>query len=373
MFRTPPVSACVFLCVALVVGIGCDSSPSSTPPGSEQPGAAATPATLATSQTQPSTGPQTPPSGSLTPGSTVNGSLAPSSTWPPITDVNDAGALTIAAPDSPDFAILADGYLFTTDVNGGMEVYDQDGKVQPKPNLGGACAAPDAGFGAVWTATCDLTSGLIRVDTASFGAAPVDIGGQIPTSEATIGVGEGGVWMIRDTRQRELIKVDPQVQSRKVVFEEPAPPGAVSVRVGFGSVWVSSPESNTITRVDPASGTTLASITVGERPQFFVAGEGAIWTLDQIGGSVSRIDPDTNAVSATIQLGETVEGGDIAAGGGFVWARSSATLLFKIDPLTNQIVARYGPPSGSGSVAADDQYTWITAHDINTIWRLPAS
>ena len=349
------------MCVAFAFSTGCESA--SVAPTTSV-GASGSPA---------SSGPQTPISGTPTPGGTQNASPTSSSTWPPITDVNSAGALSIPAPDSPDFAILAGGYLFTTDVNGGMEVYDQNGNAQPKPDLGGACAAPDAGFGAVWTATCDSTSGLIRVDTASFGAAPVDIGGQIPTSEASIGVGEGGVWMIRKTKVLELIKVDPQVQVRQVVFHEAAPVEAVSVRVGFGSVWVSSPATNTITRIDPTTGATLASITVGERPQFFVAGEGAVWTLDQLGRSVSRIDPDTNTVSATIQLGEVVEGGDIAAGGGFVWARSSATLLFKIDPETNQVVARYGPPSGSGSVAADDQFTWITAHDINTIWRLPAS
>jgi virginiamycin B lyase len=284
--------------------------------------------------------------------------------------------LKIDAPASPDFAIVADGYLFTTDVNGGMVVYDQDGKELPKPDLTGACAAPDAGFGAVWTAMCD-GSGVARVDTASFGASAVDIAGQIPTSEASIGVGEGGVWMIRGTRTStpqlkvDLIEVDPQVQSRKIVFDQPAPVGATAVRVGFGSVWVSSPTTDTITRIDPNTGATQATIKVGQKPTFFVAGEDAIWTLNQDGQSLSRIDPATNTVAATIDLGEVVEGGDIAVGGGYVWARSSATLLFQIDEHTNQMVARYGPPSGSGSVAADDSYVWVTAHDINTIWRAP--
>jgi DNA-binding beta-propeller fold protein YncE len=293
---------------------------------------------------------------------------------PAVTNLDTVGAQRIYAPSSPDFAIVADGYLFTTDVNGGMEVYDAKGKELPGPDLGGACAAPDAGFGAVWTATCDSTSGLIRVDTASFGAAPVEIGGQIPTSEASVGVGEGGVWMIRmtdTTNKLELIEVNPQVQARDVAFNQPAPAGATAVRVGFGSVWVSSPTDDLITRINPTTGAVEASVKVGRNPQFFAVGEGAVWTLDQLGKTVSRIDPATNAVSATIDLGEYVEGGDISVGGGFVWARSSRTLLFKIDPLTNAIVARYGPPSGSGSVAADDDNLWITAHDINTIWREP--
>ena len=309
----------------------------------------------------------------LTPLPSVAASLSVAAT-PAFVDLNSApGVLKIDAPDSPDFAILADGYLFTTDVNGGMETYDADGNAQPRPPLTGACAAPDAGFGAVWTATCDSSSGLIRVDTASFGAANVDIGGQIPTSESSIGVGEGGVWMIRASPQlkMDLIEVSPQVQERKVIFSESAPAGATAVRVGFGSVWVSSPSKDTITRIDPTSGAILATIKVGRQPQFFACGEGAVWTLDQVGRSVSRIDPATNEVTATIDLGEVVDGGDIAVGGGYVWARSSKTLLFQIDAGSNQIITRFGPSSGSGSVAADDNYAWITAHDVNTIWRVP--
>jgi hypothetical protein len=38
---------------------------------------------------------------------------------------------------------------------------------------------------------------------------------------------------------------------------------------------------------------------------------------------------------------------------------------------TNEIDHRYGPPSGSGSVAADDTVAWITAHDTGSLWRLP--
>jgi virginiamycin B lyase len=119
------------------------------------------------------------------------------------------------------------------------------------------------------------------------------------------------------------------------------------------------------------TGRIVADITVGQTPQFFAVGAGAVWTLNQRDGTISRVDPATNTVVATVDLGEQVYGGDIAVGGGFLWLRGSRTLLFKIDPATNQIVAVYGPESGSGSVAADDSAAWITAHDVETAWRLP--
>jgi hypothetical protein len=46
-------------------------------------------------------------------------------------------------------------------------------------------------------------------------------------------------------------------------------------------------------------------------------------------------------------------------------------LVAQIDPESNLVVARYGPASGSGGVAADDDAVWISAHDVTTIWRIP--
>lgn len=94
--------------------------------------------------------------------------------------------------------------------------------------------------------------------------------------------------------------------------------------------------------------------------------------MNERDGTVSRIDPATDAVTATILVTAVpVDGGDIAVGGGFVWARISDQLVAQIDPTTNEVVARYGPPAGSGSVAADDAAAWISAHDVDAVWRLP--
>jgi hypothetical protein len=66
-----------------------------------------------------------------------------------------------------------------------------------------------------------------------------------------------------------------------------------------------------------------------------------------------------------------IDGGDIAVGGGSVWARVSSSLVVRIDPGSNVPTAVYGPASGSGSAAADASAAWISAHDVNSVWRLP--
>jgi len=82
------------------------------------------------------------------------------------------------------------------------------------------------------------------------------------------------------------------------------------------------------------------------------------------------IDPRTNKVVATILCDVPGTGGDIAAGEGFVWVRAKQELLLMIDPKKNKVVEIFGPPAGSGAVRAGRGTVWITAHDINKIWRL---
>jgi streptogramin lyase len=125
----------------------------------------------------------------------------------------------------------------------------------------------------------------------------------------------------------------------------------------------------------PRQGATVATIKIPEGGESFLTiGYGSIWVLNKNTGTVARIDPTSNAVTAQIRVAAgSIGGGDIAAGGGYVWARVTDALVAKIDPASNTVVARYGPASGSGSVADDGQAVWISAHNATTTWRLPLS
>ena len=88
--------------------------------------------------------------------------------------------------------------------------------------------------------------------------------------------------------------------------------------------------------------------------------------------AVAHVDPATNSVVAIIATGGQVFHGDVAVGGGYVWARISESLFAQIDPATDTVVARYGPPSeGSGGIDADDQAVWVSDYLGHTLWRLP--
>lgn len=143
-------------------------------------------------------------------------------------------------------------------------------------------------------------------------------------------------------------------------------PGAVSgVADGFGSVWVSSfdeSEEGWITRLDAATGEKVARIRTGDVfPTWEVGGGGlavgvgSLWLAGagnapgEAGGThafLLRIDPGTNEIVARIDLG-TGSGADVAIDDTGVWAlsfsvaddRSAEMLVTRIDPSSNAVVA----------------------------------
>lgn len=299
-------------------------------------------------------------------------SLVTGSPGPAATSIVAAGAQTIRTQNgSADWLAIAGGTVWGAGIEDGIGRWDAaTGSFVGSTKAPDQCGAMDVGFGSVWSAGCDdAHPRIIRIDPVTAVARFIDLPEAPPDSETSIGVGEGGAWLIIGKDQRQLVRIDPATNRIAATYPVPGTPSAV--RAGGGAIWVSDPDRSAVHRVDPKTGAIAATIATGSAPRFIAFGAGALWTLDQDAGSVSKIDPATNTVSATIDIGAPVEGGDIAVGGGFVWARGNPTLLVKIDPKTDTVVAVYGPPSGSGSVAADDAAVWVSAHDIDTIWRLP--
>ena len=178
------------------------------------------------------------------------------------------------------------------------------------------------------------------------------------------------MWVVGNAPGRQLVRVD--AKTNQVVSRTRVPDTVVAARAGLGGLWLTDPTRGVLLRLDPRTQKTVATVGVGAGARFFAVGEGAVWVQNNLDGTVSRVDPATNAVTATIRVDSgPVDGGDLAVGGGFVWARVSDALVAKIDPATSTVVARYGPSAGSGSVAADDTAVWISAHDIDVVYRLP--
>lgn len=79
------------------------------------------------------------------------------------------------------------------------------------------------------------------------------------------------------------------------------------------------------------------------------------WCWSLTGGSARRYNP-------------------LAVADGAVWLSGlTDALLVRIDPATDQVVARYGPDAvGGGLVAVGQGYVWVTDPSANAVHRLPA-
>jgi Tol biopolymer transport system component len=120
-----------------------------------------------------------------------------------------------------------------------------------------------------------------------------------------------------------------------------------------------------------------ATVKVSDSPDWnaggIAVGEGAVWVSVQGSGQnayVARIDPGTNEVVARIPVNSSPW--DIAAGAGSVWVtgygKNKTGSLQRIDPATNQVVATITvEPSGHpGVVAAGSDAVWVDVGDTDS-------
>lgn len=150
-----------------------------------------------------------------------------------------------------------------------------------------------------------------------------------------------------------------------------AMPSAGTDLVAFGSVWVTNgPAKKTVTRLDPRTDAVIARIRMPHPPAVVTAGAGALWVTSYLGNSLTRIDPGTNRPTRTISLAPRGTGPiGVTVFRGFVWVANHdgepTTSVSKIEPATMRMVDVI--PVGAGSEAGP---AWILS-SAGSIWTNP--
>ena len=286
---------------------------------------------------------------------------------PPTVSIAERAIATLSISGFPDFLAPEGRSVWTTNENriDRLELGIRGPTLSvamPEP-----CGAPVVAFESLWVASCEEKS-VYRVDTRSGHIiATIPTGLADPDGELSIASGAASVW-IPSNSEGLLSRIDPQ--TNQTVASIRVKPHSYAAAFGYKSVWITNSDSASVQRIDPLSNRVVATIPVGRQPRFLTVGEGAVWTLNQGDGSVTRINPSTNAAVASIAVGVTGIGGDIADGAGSIWVRGKKQLLARIDPATNQVMEIFGPVAGSGAVRVADDLVWVTSHDIKTVWVL---
>lgn len=145
-----------------------------------------------------------------------------------------------------------------------------------------------------------------------------------------------------------------------------------------GSLWVANADDNTVWRVDPQTGSIIA--TMGEAnygsptygPQDYVAaGLGAVWVTSDVSNDVREIDPRTNrVVGATSLLTDAGTTLGVAVGDDSVWVTDFPdNRLLRIDPATGRVVATVRS-NGPTDVAVAPKGVWLVNHRGASVSRI---
>jgi YVTN family beta-propeller protein len=140
------------------------------------------------------------------------------------------------------------------------------------------------------------------------------------------------------------------------------------------AVWVLNPTDRALMRIDVATNTIAASFSIGEGPNALsdpsnlAVSEDAIWVTDTYGAQVARIDPRSQTVVALVPDIDLTT--DIGATADAVWLASvGSEQVMRIDPATNQIVARIAPEGiRLNTVSIVDGEVW--AHGASSVVRI---
>ncbi len=194
------------------------------------------------------------------------------------------------------------------------------------------------GFGSVWIAD-PADHSLTKIDPKTNRVVRTFPIGVADDPEGPIGVGLGSVWILTNeggTDSGTLSRVDPD--SGRVIKNIKVGAQSHAAQVAFGFVWVTSSGENKVLKVDPRTNKVVAQIPVHASPRFMTAGFDSLWVMSQADGTLARIDPRTNRVISTIEVGVPGPGGDLDAGGGYIWVSAEGTPLSQVDPKTNTVV-----------------------------------
>ncbi len=211
-----------------------------------------------------------------------------------------------------------------------------------------------AGAGALWVS--QSTGRLLRVDPSGNRVVATLALAQLAPPAVTA----GGVWAVccwsgSNTRHPAgwLVRVDPG--RNRVVARVRLPGLPTAVGAGAGGVWVTG-AGGPIWRVDPAGNRVVAAIGVpgglgGLPGRTGAAGEvgdvlvdrDAVWVSSPASGQVLRVDPARNRLVGAASLHEgTPVGPSLVAAGGQLWATDWGSLWALGDPARQVSLAGLG-------------------------------
>jgi YVTN family beta-propeller protein len=226
---------------------------------------------------------------------------------------------------------------------------------------------------------------LVRIDPATN-----EVAESIPVGPgaSSVTVGDGYLW-VTSYEDRTLWRIDPETGAARVTQIGGGTPQDVVVRNGL-AVVANGPFEISYERIDASSGATIETIPLPGAeggPASVALGEFGIWVAacGYDGGSVARVNEAPGSFTPLDRVPvfptdpdwlfyTTPDAGgynDVAVGAGGVWlARDGGAVLKRIDPETREVVATIELPFTAKSLATGTDALWVTAILEDVVARL---
>jgi YVTN family beta-propeller protein len=169
-----------------------------------------------------------------------------------------------------------------------------------------------------------------------------------------------------------VLRIDPQTGETLATIQVRR--GPMSLAYTPGTVWVVNfgLSARTVSRIDSKTNQLMDEpVTTGYAPYGMTVGDGSVWVVNHDDGTLTRIDPMTNQVVANIPL--PAEPHRVSFGEGAAWVGNwHDNSISRIDPQTNQVVGEPIPIGyHAGNIAAGYGNVWVTS-DYRGVDAFPA-
>jgi YVTN family beta-propeller protein len=217
----------------------------------------------------------------------------------------------------------------------------------------GAAVADDG----IWTAQHEPPQ-IVRIDAATNKPdAPLALKAR-PC--ASLAVAFGSVW-VPTCQSATITRVDVKAGNVTAAMPLPVAEPAGSIAVAVESVWAAVDAKGVIARIDPRSNAAVAEAYVARRPFAVVAADDVVWVTSEEGDQLTRIDARTNAVVQTIKVGPRP--GRLAIADGSVWTLNRGDgSVTRVDAKSSKVLASIAidAAAATGDLAAGEGAVWVS-------------